>query len=80
MEPTKSDLLLSPTQVAAYLGISVATVIRWANTGRLPVVRSGAGHRRFYLSVVEDFRTKEDDAASRAEQHSPIREAQAAAG
>ncbi len=38
---------LTPTQVAERLGVSVKTVSRWANEGRLAHQRTLGGHRRY---------------------------------
>jgi excisionase family DNA binding protein len=48
--------LLASSDVAERLGVSVATVKRWANEGVLPFVRTVGRHRRFALEDVERFR------------------------
>lgn len=40
-------LLLSSNAAASVLGVTVSTVKRWADEGRLPHVRTAGGHRRF---------------------------------
>jgi excisionase family DNA binding protein len=42
-----APLLLSPTQVAEIYNVGVHTVTRWADEGRLKVVRTPGGQRRF---------------------------------
>jgi excisionase family DNA binding protein len=46
-------MLLSTAQVAELLGVSAATVKRWAEAGLLPAARTRGGHRRFRRSEVE---------------------------
>ncbi len=40
-------LLLTTTEAAKLLGVGTSSVKRWADEGRLPVVRTPGGHRRF---------------------------------
>lgn len=44
---------LSIGETAKILGVSVKTVRRWADSGKLRSVRSPSGHRRFHLDDVE---------------------------
>ena len=44
--------LLTPEEVAALFRVDPKTVTRWANTGRLPYLRTLGGHRRYRKSVV----------------------------
>lgn len=48
--------LLSSTEVAALLGVSPASVKRWADAGVLPCVLTAGGHRRFRRDDIEQFR------------------------
>jgi excisionase family DNA binding protein len=45
--------LLTSTQVAELLGVGASSVKRWADSGRLPCVRTPGGHRRFLRPEVE---------------------------
>ncbi len=45
--------LLTSTQVARVLGVSAATVKRWADAGALPYERTTGGHRRFSQEALE---------------------------
>ncbi|HET6438715.1 MAG TPA: helix-turn-helix domain-containing protein [Anaeromyxobacter sp.] len=47
---------ISTAQVAELLGVSAATVKRWAEAGSLPSERTRGGHRRFRRESVEQFR------------------------
>lgn len=48
--------LISISEAAKLLGISIDTLRRWDNLGRLPAVRSGPrGHRFYNLSAIEQF-------------------------
>lgn len=40
-------------EAARRLGVSVETVRRWADAGRIRVVVLPSGHRRFYASDIE---------------------------
>lgn len=44
------DPLLPPAQAAAVLGVSIDTLRRWANEGRVPYVRTLGRQRRFRRS------------------------------
>lgn len=41
---------LTTAQAAQRLGLSRTTIVRWANAGALPCIRTPGGHRRFPLS------------------------------
>ena len=55
MRPPQPDMLLSTAQVADLLGVSAATVKRWAEAGVLPSARTRGGHRRFRRSELQAF-------------------------
>jgi excisionase family DNA binding protein len=42
-----SERLLTPAEVAAMFRVDPKTVTRWARDGRLTVVRTLGGHRRY---------------------------------
>ena len=44
-------------QAAAILGVSVDTVRRWADAGKLPSFRTLHGHRRFHREDVDRIKT-----------------------
>jgi len=46
---------LSSGEIGRILGVSVATVRRWADAGLLPSQRTAGGHRRFSLAVAEQL-------------------------
>ena len=47
-----SRQLLTPGEVAALFHVDPRTVTRWANEGRLSVIRTLGGHRRFRADEV----------------------------
>ncbi len=49
----REEVLLTSGQAAQFLRLSQATVLRWSTAGRIPCVRTGAGHRRFRLGDLE---------------------------
>lgn len=55
MAGDEQPALLSPAQVAAFFGVTAATVTRWAKAGRLSTVRTLGGHRRFLKTEVDQL-------------------------
>lgn len=53
MTNPKPDRLLTPRQVAARFSVDPKTVTRWAKNGKLAVVKTPGGHRRYRESVIE---------------------------
>ncbi len=47
--------MLSPRKVAQAIGVSEASLKRWCDKGRLPVVRTAGGHRRIPIRGVVQF-------------------------
>jgi len=43
----------SPAQAAAHLGVSVATLRRWDNSGKVESYRTPGNHRRFTTEALE---------------------------
>lgn len=43
----ETDKLLTPRQAAAYFGVDVKTLGRWARAGKLSSIRTLGGHRRY---------------------------------
>ncbi|CAN5478079.1 hypothetical protein BH09ACT12_BH09ACT12_22500 [soil metagenome] len=52
LPPEAHDELLTPAGVAALLHVTPKTVTRWAEAGRLAVIRTPGGHRRYLRSEV----------------------------
>lgn len=52
----EGSTLLSPGEVAALFRVNPKTVTRWAQGGKLTVVRTPGGHRRYWRSEVETLR------------------------
>ncbi len=50
---TTDDDELTLAEAASFLGVSPRTVIRWVNQGRLPVIWTSRGHRRFRRADIE---------------------------
>ncbi|HWH13173.1 MAG TPA: helix-turn-helix domain-containing protein, partial [Miltoncostaeaceae bacterium] len=46
---------LTASEAAALIGVSVATVRGWADSGLLPSHRTVGGHRRFELGQLRDW-------------------------
>jgi len=55
---------LTASQVADRLGVHQATVIRWADEGRLPYYLTPGGRRRFRPEDIEAIRSAEPRCAS----------------
>ena len=45
--------MLTPGEVAALFRVTPKTITRWAEAGKLPVVRTLGGHRRFPARAVQ---------------------------
>lgn len=58
--------LLSSAEVAALLGVSAASVKRWADAGVLPCVRTTGQHRRFAREAIDELRQAQAAAARAA--------------
>lgn len=43
------------SDAADHLGVSAQCVVNWANSGRLPYLRTPGGHRRFRVEDLDDF-------------------------
>jgi excisionase family DNA binding protein len=50
--PPDDDAVLRPGELAALLGVSLATIGRWASDGHLPYLRTLGGQRRFHWAEV----------------------------
>ena len=50
-----TELAFTSSQAARYLGVSLATVRRWNNNGRLLGYRTPGGQRRFSRDQLEGF-------------------------
>ena len=46
-QPTESEALLTPAEVAAMFRVDPKTVTRWAKAGKLSSIRTLGGHRRY---------------------------------
>ena len=51
---TNVERTASPAQVAEFLGLSTATIARYARESRIPFVMTPGKHRRFNLDEVRD--------------------------
>lgn len=45
--------LLTPGDVAHLMNVDTKTVLRWANSGKIPSLRTLGGHRRFRREDIE---------------------------
>ncbi len=54
----QEDMTLSIGEAADKLGVSVKTVRRWSDAGRLRCERTASGHRRYYTSDIIRMTTK----------------------
>jgi excisionase family DNA binding protein len=51
------DDLLTPAEVGEIFRVAPKTVVGWANAGRLSVIRTPGGHRRFHAEEIEKLLT-----------------------
>ena len=61
-KPAPTDFLTT-AQVASHLGVSIATVNRWAKSGRLPVAAKVPGRTGPNLYLAEDVQALKEAAA-----------------
>lgn len=68
------DRLLLGREVSALLGVSVATVMRWAREGRIDCIKTPGGRRRYRESDIAALRRASDTApgASCTLGHCPV--------
>lgn len=59
---TKNETLLTTSEVAAALGVSVQTVSRWVSIGRLQPIRKLPGLRGAFLFSPDDIAALEESA------------------
>jgi excisionase family DNA binding protein len=50
-----AEALLTPAEVAGLFRVDPKTVTRWANSGKLPSLRTLGGHRRYRESEVRNL-------------------------
>ncbi len=49
------QLVFTSSQAAQYVGVSLATIRRWADAGHLSCYRTPGGQRRFSREQLDDF-------------------------
>lgn len=54
--PQTPERPLTPSQVAALFSVTVTTVGKWADEGKLPYFRTPGGQRRFHPQEIERIR------------------------
>ena len=65
-ETDRTDDLLTSTQAAALIGVDAKTLGRRASLGRVPVLRTVGGHRRFRRSDLEQLAVADGDVVEAA--------------
>jgi excisionase family DNA binding protein len=56
MLPSNSrQLVFTSSQAARYLGVSLATIRRWTDSGHISCYRTPGGQRRFARAQLDDF-------------------------
>lgn len=64
-----SQLVFTSSQAARYLGVSLATIRRWADAGHLSCYRTPGGQRRFSREQLDGFITSLQPAGTAGVQH-----------
>lgn len=54
-DPGEHQLVFTSSQAARYLGVSLATVRRWADAGHLSCYRTPGDQRRFSRQQLDEF-------------------------
>ncbi|HEY7962069.1 MAG TPA: helix-turn-helix domain-containing protein [Solirubrobacteraceae bacterium] len=67
---TDRQLVFTSSQAARYLGVSLATIRRWADAGHLSCYRTPGGQRRFSREQLDGFIASLDRSGAGAAQHS----------
>ena len=52
---TERQLVFTSSQAARYVGVSLATIRRWADAGHLSCYRTPGGQRRFSREQLDEF-------------------------
>ncbi len=55
VQPRNRQLVFTSSQAARYLGVSIATIRRWADAGHITCYRTPGGQRRFSRDQLDDF-------------------------
>jgi excisionase family DNA binding protein len=55
LAPNDRQLVFTSSQAARYLGVSLATIRRWADAGHLGCYRTPGGQRRFSREQLDSF-------------------------
>ena len=55
VQPRTRQLVFTRSQAARYLGVSIATIRRWADAGHITCYRTPGGQRRFSRDQLDDF-------------------------
>jgi excisionase family DNA binding protein len=53
--PADRQLVFTSSQAARYVGVSLATIRRWADAGHLSCYRTPGGQRRFSREQLDEF-------------------------
>ncbi len=53
--PQASSRPMTPREAAAYLGLDVKTITRWARMGYLPAHPLGEGKRKFWRFLLDEL-------------------------
>lgn len=70
----RSERTLTASEAANLIGVSIATVRGWADTGLLPSHRTVGGHRRFDPTELKDWLRRRGAAAAAAGQRESLTE------
>jgi len=54
-QPLDRQLVFTSSQAARYVGVSLATIRRWADAGHLQCYRTPGGQRRFSRDQLDGF-------------------------
>ena len=55
VHPRNRQLVFTSSQAARYLGVSIATIRRWADAGHITCYRTPGGQRRFSRDQLDEF-------------------------
>jgi len=71
----RGERTLTASEAASLIGVSIATVRGWADSGRIPSHRTAGGHRRFDPEELKEWLRRRGAAAAASGRRAPSREA-----
>lgn len=78
MDPITTAELMMPGEAARMFGVTVSTVARWADAGRIRQIKTPGGYRRYFAEDVRAMAGSDAQAEFEATAHAATEKARAA--